>query len=130
VKITNWIDDFVAVGGFEDDFSVSDLKEDDIDLIIDARRLFDGVSGMHVEPIVNKVLKAGDMLVALTQFDPKVLSHCLLGIDRTPFLAMVYVSKKNNMPYKDAYELVQKKNPYTVFHWDWVEMLGPRGEAP
>ncbi len=126
VRTTNWIDDFIAVGGLEDAFSVKDLKEGDIDLIIDARRLFDGISGINVVPIVDKVLKAGNMLVMLTPFDTKVLVHCLMGIDRTPFLAMVYVSKKYDMPYKEAYEFVKKKNPYTVFHWDWVEMLGTR----
>jgi dual specificity MAP kinase phosphatase len=83
---------------------------------------------MNATPIVRKVMKAGDMLVALTQFDAKILIHCLLGIDRTPFLAMVYVSKKYDMSYKDAYEFVKKKNPHTVFHWDWVEMLRMKEE--
>ena len=128
MRPTYWIDDFVAVGGLEDAFSVNDLKEGDIDLIIDARRLFDGVSGINLKPVVKKVMKAGDMLVALSQFNAKILVHCLMGIDRTPFVAMVYVSKKYNMPYKDAYELVKKKNPRTVFHWDWVEMLGAKDD--
>ncbi|MDD1756136.1 MAG: dual specificity protein phosphatase family protein [Methanomassiliicoccales archaeon] len=125
----NWIDDFVAVGGLDDAFSINDLKEGDIDLIIDARTLFDGISGVNITPIVEKLLKAGNMLVALSMFNAKVLIHCLAGIDRTPFVAMIYVSKKYGMPYKDAYEFVKRKNPHTVFHWDWVEMLGPRGEA-
>ena len=121
-----WIDDFIAVGGLEDAFSVKDLREADIDLIIDARTLFDDFFGTNKRPIVKKVLNAGDMLVALTKFDVKLLVHCLMGIDRTPFVAMVYVSKKYDMPYKEAYEFVRKKHPNTVFHWDWVEMLGER----
>jgi protein-tyrosine phosphatase len=125
----NWIDDFVAVSGWEDALSIDDLKEADIDLIIDARTLFDGVSGINMMPIVDKVMKVGDMLVALTKFNAKVLVHCFVGIDRTPFVAMVYVGKKYDMSYKDAYEFVKKKNPHTVFHWDWVEMLGTREEA-
>ena len=122
----NWIDDFVALSGWEDAMSINDLKEEDIDLIIDARTLFDGVSGLSIKPRVNKVMKAGDMLVALTNFKAKILVHCFAGIDRTPFVAMVYVSKKYDMSYKDAYEFVKKKNPPTVFHWDWVDMLGTR----
>jgi protein-tyrosine phosphatase len=122
----NWIDDFVAVGGLEDAFSTHDIKEADIDLIVDARTLFDDFFEMNKRPIVNKVLKAGDLLVALTKLDAKILVHCLAGIDRTPFVAMVYISKKYDMPYKEAYEFVKKKNPPTVFHWDWVKMLGER----
>ncbi len=123
VKDTNWIDSFVAVGGLEDAFSVHDLRKADIDLIIDARTLFDETLEAGKKPILDKIIKAGDMLVAITEYKPKVLVHCLLGIDRTPFVAMVYVSKKYDTSYKDAYEFVKKKHPHTVFHWDWVEML-------
>jgi protein-tyrosine phosphatase len=122
----NWIDDFVAVSGWEDAMFINDLKEEDIDLIIDARTLFDGASGINVMPIVGKIMRAGDMLVALTEFNAKVLVHCFAGIDRTPFVAMVYVSKKYDLPFKDAYEFVKKKNPSTVFHWDWVDILSAK----
>jgi len=105
---------------------ISELKEVDIDLIIDARTLFNIVYGSNKKPLVNKVLKAGDMLVALTELNAKVLVHCSEGVDRTPFLAMVYVSKKYDMSYEDAYKFVKEKRPQTVFHWDWVEMLGPK----
>ncbi len=67
--------------------------------------------------------------MAITEFKPKVLVHCLMGIDRTPFVAMVYVSKKYYIPYKEAYELVKKRNTRTVFHWDWVEMLNSKEPA-
>ncbi|MDD1744032.1 MAG: dual specificity protein phosphatase family protein [Methanomassiliicoccales archaeon] len=119
----NWIDDFVAVGGWTDAFFIDALKEQDIDLIIDARTLFDVVYGSHKKPLVEKVMRAGDMLVALSDLKAKVLVRCHEGIDRTPFVAMIYVSKKYKMPYKAAYELVKKKRPETVFHWDWVDML-------
>jgi hypothetical protein len=71
----NWIDDFVAVSGWEDAMFINDLKEEDIDLIIDARTLFDGASGINVMPIGGKIMRAGDMLVALTEFNVKVLVH-------------------------------------------------------
>ncbi|MFA5313941.1 MAG: dual specificity protein phosphatase family protein, partial [Methanomassiliicoccales archaeon] len=120
----DWIDEHVAVGGWRSVFLLDDLQKADIDLIIDARTLFDVLHGNPKKPLVNRVLKAGDMIVALTEFDAKVLVHCSKGVDRTPFVAMVYVSKKYNMPYKEAYELVKEKRPETIFHWDWVEMLG------
>jgi protein-tyrosine phosphatase len=126
VRSTNWIDDFVAVGGWKDVFFINDLKEANIDLIIDARTLFHPIYGSKKIPLVDKVVKAGDMLVALTELKAKVLVRCHEGIDRTPFVAMVYVSKKYNMSYKDAYEFVKKRRPQTVFHWEWVEMLGKK----
>jgi protein-tyrosine phosphatase len=122
----NWIDEFVAVGGWKDVFFVDDLKEADIDLIIDARTLFYPIYGSEKTPLVNKVMKAGDMLVALTELEAKVLVRCHEGIDRTPFVAMVYVSKKYNKSYKDAYAFVKKKRPQTVFHWEWVKLLDKR----
>jgi hypothetical protein len=122
----NWIDEFVAVGGWKDVFFINDLKNADIDLIIDARTLFDIIYGTDKKPLVDKVMRAGDVLVSLTEHDAKALIHCHEGIDRTPFVAMVYVSKKYNMSYKDAYEFVHEKRPQTVYHWDWVEMLGDK----
>ena len=119
----DWIDDFVAVGGWKDVIFIEDLKEADIDLIIDARTLFNVIYGSNKKPLVDKVMKAGDVLVALTKLNTKVLVRCHEGIDRTPFVVMVYVSKKYDMPYKAAYEFVKKKRPQTVFHWEWVEML-------
>ncbi|MHC1681043.1 MAG: dual specificity protein phosphatase family protein [Methanomassiliicoccales archaeon] len=122
----NWIDKYVAVGSWKSVFLIDNLKNEDIDLIIDARTLFDVAHGRPKKPLVNKVLKAGDMIEALTHFDAKVLIHCTEGIDRTPFLAMVYVSKKYDMPYREAYEFVKSKRPETIYHWDWMEMLGER----
>jgi hypothetical protein len=121
----DWIDKYVAVGGWTDAFFIENLKKEGIELIIDARTLFDRVYGVEKKPLVDKVLKAGDMLVALTDHDCQVLIRCHEGIDRTPFVAMIYVSKKYGMPYKEAYELVKQKRPQTVFHWDWVKMLPP-----
>jgi predicted protein tyrosine phosphatase len=62
--------------------------------------------------------------VALSDLDAKILIYCLVGIDRTPFLAMVYVSKKYNVSYEAAYKFVVEKSPNTRYHWDWVGLLG------
>jgi hypothetical protein len=46
-----------------------------------------------------------------------------VGIDRTPFIAMVYVARKYNKKSTDAYAYVKEKHPGTVYHWDWIKML-------
>lgn len=74
-------------------------------------------------PVINKILKAAKLLVGLSNLDAKILIHCLVGIDRTPFLAMVYVSKKYKMDYDAAYKFIAEKNPNTRCHWDWVNFL-------
>lgn len=121
----NWIDEYVAVGGWIDATFVENLQKHGIELIIDARTLFDKIYGDDKKPLVDKVMKAGEMLVMLSEHDCQVLVRCRDGVDRTPFIAMIYVSKKYGMSYKEAYELVKQKRPQTVFHWDWVKMLPP-----
>jgi len=121
----NWIDESIAVGNIVDANNVQLLEKEDIEFIIDARTLFLGVPSnpLQQKPRVDKILKAADLLIALANLDAQVLIHCLWGVDRTPFLAMVYVSKKYDMPYKEAYEFVKLKRTQTVFHWDWVDQL-------
>ncbi len=120
----DWLDDHVAVGSMKDGDRVHRLKRQNIDFIIDARTLYhsNGWPAKHTPNIV-KVLKAGDMLVAISQLRARVLIHCRYGRDRTPFLGMVYISKRYRMSYEDAYKLVKKKRPETNIHWEWVEML-------
>jgi protein-tyrosine phosphatase len=120
----DWIDDFVAVGSLLDAERVNELKEEDIDLIVDARVAFERADVINYKPIVPKVLRAADILVALSQtIMPKILIHCTFGVERTPFLAMVYVSRKYSMTYEEAYNYVREKRPQTIFRWDWVEAL-------
>jgi protein-tyrosine phosphatase len=123
-----WIDDMVAVGNWVDASGVDDLKREEIDLIVDARTLFkQNKLGSNRVPLVKKVLRAADLLVAVSDHKPKVMIRCHRGRDRSPFVAMVYVSKKYGISHKEAYDMVRKKNPRTVYHWDWVEMLGDVG---
>ena len=122
----DWIDQWVGVGNVIDANLVDELREQGVDFILDARTLFDGTSlgllhGHH--PIPGKILKAAKLLVALSNLDARVLIHCLEGIDRTPFLAMAYVSQKYGMSYEAAYKHVAEKRSGTRFHWDWVELL-------
>jgi len=120
----DWTDEHVAVGSWVDAFVVARLKKEEVDLIIDARTLF-GRYPLSLEhyPHINKVQRAAEMLVAISDLEAKVLIRCRRGRDRTPFLAMLYVCKKYAMPYKDAYEFVRSKRPQTVYHEEWVRML-------
>lgn len=121
----DWIDESIAIRDLVDANNIQLLTSEDIESIIDARTLFQSVP-FHLlqhEPRVDKILKAADLLISLSNLDAKVLIQCLMGIDRTLFLAMIYISKKRDVPYKDAYEFVKQKRPQTVSHWDWVEQL-------
>lgn len=120
----DWIDEHVAVGGWVDAFVVARLKKEEVDLIIDARTLFGRyrLSLKHY-PYIEKVQRAAEMLVAISDLEAKVLVRCRRGRDRTPFLAMLYVCKKYAMSYKEAYEFVRSRRPQTVYHEEWVKML-------
>ncbi|OGD45646.1 hypothetical protein A3K70_00905 [Candidatus Bathyarchaeota archaeon RBG_16_48_13] len=122
----HWIDQWIGVGDLIDANYVAELREQDVDFIVDARTLFESAHvGFHHEnrPVPSKILKAARLLVALSDLDAKILIHCLEGIDRTPFLAMVYVSRKYKMNYEAAYKFVAEKRPSTRYHWDWVKLL-------
>jgi protein-tyrosine phosphatase len=127
VSKMDWIDGNIAVGTIIDAERVSELQESGIDLIIDARVAFISrniyLPPVSVEPIIPKVLRLADLMVSLTGQGVKTLIHCTFGVDRTPFVAMVYVSKRASMSYEQAYNYVKEKRPQTVFHWDWVKLL-------
>ncbi len=129
----DWIDRWVGVGNVVDANLVNELREQDVDFVMDARTLFDspGAGLLHEHrPVPRKIVKAAGLLVALSNLDAKVLIHCLEGIDRTPFLAMVYISQKYKMGYEASYKHVAEKRPNTHFHWDWVKLLDPSFEPP
>lgn len=118
----DWIDGNVAVGGRLDAASVRRRRRNGIDIIVDARVLFDRNYG-EKRPLADKLLKAADALVALSQQDMKVLIRCNRGRDRSPFLAMVYVAKRYGKSYEEAYRTIKEKRPRTVYHWEWVKAL-------
>jgi protein tyrosine phosphatase len=120
----NWVDDCVAIGNLVDANNVDLLRKENIDLIIDVRTAFDfDFSEMRYTPIYDRAKKISSLLTALSNLKAKVLVHCLEGIDRTPFIVMLYFAQKHNMTYKDAYDLVKQKRPETRFHKEWVEGL-------
>jgi hypothetical protein len=119
----DWIDSFVAVGSLLDAEKVVILHRKDVDLIIDARLCF---SHFPTQPIVEKVMTSANLLCVLSEQGARTLIHCVWGVDRTPFLAMVYCARKNGWSYQRAYEYVNSKHPGTIFHWDWSGLLPSR----
>ena len=118
----DWVDDCVAIGNLVDANNVDLLRKENIDLIIDVRTAFDfDFSEMSHTLICERAKKITILLVALSSLKAKVLVHCLEGIDRTPFIVMLYIAQKNSMTFKDAYELVKQRRPTTRFHWNWLE---------
>ncbi len=120
----DWIDEAVCVGNWLDARRRRRLKSENVDLIVDARILFDqGFLGRNRTPVVDAVIRVADLLVAVSEKKGKVMIRCRRGRDRSPFVAMVYVSRKYGMSHEDAYEMVKRKVPRTAYHWDWVKML-------
>ena len=116
----DWIDSNVAVGSLLDAEEVVTLLRKNVDLIIDARLCF---TYAPIQPIVENVMTSANLLCVLSKQGARTLIHCVWGIDRTPFLAMVYYAHKNGGSYQRAYEYVKSMHPSTVFHWDWVNLL-------
>ena len=116
----DWIDTNIAVGSLLDAEEVVTLLRKDVDLIIDARMCF---THPPIQPIVDNVITSVNLLQVLSEHGARTLIHCVWGIDRTPFLAMVYYAQNNGLTYQSAYEYVKSKHPGTVFHWDWVKLL-------
>lgn len=134
-------EEHIAVGGLVDAELVAKLKEERIDLVVDAREFFRAkprhfrlwppgrdffglLAPLEYEPIVKRLQWEGSLLVHISNYGrTRVLIHCTFGVDRTPFLAAVYLSRKNNIKLRDAYLVVKSKHPQTKLHWDWVEIL-------
>jgi hypothetical protein len=119
VKV-DWIDSNIAVGSLLDAEEVVALVRKDVDLIVDARLCF---TQLPIQPVVDTVMTSANLLRVLSEQGAKTLIHCVWGVDRTPFLAMVYCAHKNGWSYQRAYEYVKSMHPRTVFHWDWVNLL-------
>ena len=114
----SWIDDRLAVGDEVDARLYASVHEMDIVFVIDVRSHFSGVEMIPLPSVV----KFADSLVELTKLG-KVLVHCQAGIDRSPFVAMLYYAIKYNCSYEHAYDAVASKRPQTFIHYDWIKLI-------
>lgn len=120
----NWIDDNLAVGDVEDAKQHQELRKLGIGFIIDIRNVFDGsIAVGDATPEVKKVEELVDGLRLLTSKGYKVFIHCHAGIDRAPFIAMMYLLHKFNISPPAAYDIVKNKRPQTIEHWEWLEVM-------
>jgi hypothetical protein len=126
-----WLDGSVAIGSWKDAGNDDILREAGIDVLVDARILFDDSDGRsHRTPRMNEIAREVKIILALKEIEAKILIRCHHGRDRAPFVAMVYLSTEKGISYQQAYKVVKEKRPRTVFHWDWVKLLESHTPGP
>jgi len=123
----NWIDDGLAVGD-ETDITREGwdvLRKANIDLSIDIRNYFtmSKVGNMSDVNPLRKIWKFVDLLVQLTNAGWKIFIYCQAGIDRSPFVAMLYIHRKQELSFADSYKWIIRERPQTHEHWEWVEVV-------
>lgn len=119
-----WVDDTVAIGSWKDLRRHKMQRLMGIDVSMNARTAFDQrFLWIGRRPDVNRVMRAADLMLHLSDQGFKVMVHCYHGRDRSPFLVMVYLSKKLGIGYKEAFEIVRQRRPRALFHQEWVDIL-------
>lgn len=115
----SWIDSQLMVGDMIDANIRSETQKIGIDFLIDIRQWFYG-SG-EAEPREN-ITEMVETLLEITK-KYKVLIYCTAGIDRTPFVAMLYCHLKYGWDYYKSYDYVKEKRPETFIHYEWISKL-------
>lgn len=122
----SWVDENLAIGDITDVTLRDGLRDQKIEFIIDVRNHFkeyvpkgEVLSDMNPLPSIwkfaNDILKLSEM--------GKILINCHGGIDRSPFVAMLYYKLKHGCDFEEAYNHIQKVRPQCLIHYDWVEMV-------
>ncbi len=88
--------------------------------ILDVRSYFDPVTWNPYDSIYRLV----DILIMNTWVGKISVIHCFAGIDRSPFAACLYLGKRYNIPFAEAYKLVKERRPQTTIHTDWLTLMG------
>jgi len=89
-----------------------------IDFILDARFNFDSDND-DWEINWNRLERFTDGAIRLLQEGYTIAIYCYGGIDRSPFVTAVILSKYRNLPFPKAYQIVMKKRPQTMWHGEW-----------
>ena len=117
----NWIDDRVCVGDIADVQMRDGLREMGIEFILDVRIHFHAAGIQDMAPLPSVWKFAGDILELSEK--GKVLIHCHGGIDRSPFVAMLYYKLKHGCDYEEAYNHIAKIRPQCLVHDQWVRLV-------
>jgi len=126
-----WVDEAVAIGGWLDLWNSKEQGRKGIDACINARTAFHQIFfrfGRRPDP--TRVARAVELITALSDQGYKMMVHCHHGRDRSPFLVMVYMSRKLGISYEEAFELVRKGRPRAIYHSEWVDVLRAAEERP
>lgn len=113
----SWIDDDLAVGDMVDATCYDELDAMNITMIIDIRLYF---SSINMDPKYFKLINFVGEMRELIDRGHKILIHCQAGIDRSPFVAMLYIAWDRHISFDDAYDIVSEKRPQTIQHDDWA----------
>lgn len=120
----NWITEHLAVGEITDCGRErrQALQDSGIGLIMDIRHLFTQPLKDELEDAMPRpeIWRFIGLLAQVAGLGWKIMIHCHGGIDRSPFVAMLYVYLTRGIPYEEAYDYVSKMRPQTIQHPDWV----------
>jgi predicted protein tyrosine phosphatase len=122
----SWVDDRVAIGDIADVTMREGLRKSGIDVIVDVRLHFaeyipKGQTHPDMYPLESIWDFANFILEASEKH--KILIHCHGGIDRSPFVAMLYYKLKHGCDYEEAYNHIQKIRPQCIVHDEWVRLV-------
>jgi len=126
----NWITENLAVGELDDmDFLPRQrtVIEQGVFLIYDVRVYFDQAEQDMIRgtmPRMSLFEFMGWLSHAL--WEKKVMIHCAGGIDRAPFVAVLYLVMYKEMTFEEAYAHVCSKRPQAQEHWEWVSWARER----
>ena len=142
-----WITESLAIGDFTDTLNLDLLHKEKVDSILfldskeKSRRIMEAIKGeidcswypVLTDPIENiwrfqdECQAAYDELSFSLSIGMKVLVSCIAGIDRSPFIVAMYLTKHCFVSYEDkllkAYSLIKEKRPWIIEHYDWWNPL-------
>ena len=87
---------------------------------MDVRSYFDPVTWEPLDSIYRLV----DEILLLRDFGKICIIHCYAGVDRSPFVACLYLGIKYKLKFKEAYKLVKERRPQTTIHEEWLDKMG------
>jgi len=69
---------------------------------------------------VKNLDKVADLIETSLKSGRIVVLHCGAAMERSPMAIAWFLYRKRNMTFKDAYDLVKSKHPYTRDIADWL----------
>ena len=117
----NCVDSKLCVGSLEAviEFRKNDMLESGVE-ILDVRSYFDPVTWEPLDSIYRLV----DEIIWLRDFGKIGLIHCYAGVDRSPFVACLYLGIRHKLLFREAYKLVKERRPQTSIHEEWLTKMG------